>query len=117
MQQCYARVGLQMRCGIASSYAQKCEQDDASTRRAASIAWRCGPEVIEPAHLEERRGPASMPPTCDASNRSEATRWFSGRGQPVIPRRLTRETQNRRLSQADDETSGELDLPRHVKAK
>src|SRR3954454_9773282 len=57
MQQCYARVGLQMRCGIASSYAQKCEQDDASTRRAASIAWRCAPEVIEPAHLEERRAP------------------------------------------------------------
>src|SRR3954449_11148751 len=117
MQQCYARVGLQMRCGIASSYAQTCERPEASTHRAASIRWRGGAEVIEPADLEERRGPASMPRTCDASNPSEATRWFSGRGPPLMPGRLTTETQNRRLSQADDETSGELDLPRHVEAK
>src|SRR3954453_12214408 len=108
MQQCYARVGLQMRCGIASSYAQKCERPEASTHRAASIRWRGEAEVIEPADLEERRGPASMPPTCGASNPSEVPRWFSGVDLWFMPGRLTRGMQNQPLSQADDETSGEL---------
>src|SRR5205809_2967844 len=52
-----------------------------------------------------------MPPT-RRRRRGSFRAWTS-----VMPGRLTGEMQNQRLSQADDETSGELDLPRHVEAK
>src|SRR4051812_41969107 len=58
-----------------------------------------------------------MPRTCGASNPSEAMRWFSGVDLRSMPGTLTGEMQNRGLSQANDETSGEFDLPRHVEAK